>query len=1010
MRAALEKMLLSRVSVSIRFLLPLCISLSLFPLQGIAQAIIHVPSDAPTVQAGIDAASNGDTVLVASGTYNENIDFKGKAITVTSGASDVSAATMVILNGSDDGPVVTLSTNEPASAVLNGFTIQGGHASLASQKNGGGIYISGAAPQITNNLVRANLGCGIAAFNGASPIIRGNISRENSADSTGGSQCAGPQSQVGQPGIGIALIQPGDVVVDSNLVESNTCIASSRVTCGTTGIYVLAGGVISIKNNTIRNNFSNDTAGLLANTSSSTQLRLIQNLIYNNNGNSGAYFEQVKLYGAQRAPFPSLLEINNTIYGGGETIVFSFNPSSKLENNIFINNTNIPAAGGGSSGLSCGDPEAIQSGIQINNNDIYNPRTSVSGQCILGTGNQSVDPQFVNASSGDFHLQAASSLLASGDIQAPMIPPTDLDAKARTVCNTIDMGVYERRPHPPIALSSSSNPTHGGNPVTLTARLTGNCNLPTGTVTLFDGATQIGTATLNNSAIATLTTSFLVVGQHNITVQYPGDFNFDESTSDVLVLTITGDPTTTSLSVLPNPASAFSPITFQAAVTSPFGVPTGSVVFSAGGKTLATAALDASGKAASTISTLGVGTYPVVATYSADTRFQASTSPAIQEVVLAAGTSTFLTASPNPAAVTQPITFTVLVRPVQGNSIPSGNVTLLDGGTVLGTQTLTATGVTIFNVSTLSFGSHVIAARYEGSTNFTSSNSSLTEAVTVIGTTLALTSSPNPSNTSQTVTLTATAASAVAGVMPFGVVTFLDGVSVLGTATLNSSGIAQLTTSTLSVGSHPIQAMLPASPTFAGSTSSIVNQIVQSYDFAITSSTNSLTLPSGDWSVLKVTVTPVGGFHGSVTLGCDGSPDHTQCIFRGGNVISLADGAKTVDLTLNTSDVLGYGHQVSELKPSSGALERSANLAAVFLPSLFGLIGLAGGVGRNSRSVRRVLIALCFFSSILMLQACSGKLPGETAPGAYALQIRAASTDGTGLQHSAPLQLIVTPR
>src|SRR5271168_3437186 len=57
-----------------------------------AQATIHVPGDQPSIQAGIDASSNGDVVLVAPGTYNENIDFKGKAITVTSGATSYSGA------------------------------------------------------------------------------------------------------------------------------------------------------------------------------------------------------------------------------------------------------------------------------------------------------------------------------------------------------------------------------------------------------------------------------------------------------------------------------------------------------------------------------------------------------------------------------------------------------------------------------------------------------------------------------------------------------------------------------------------------------------------------------------------------------------------------------------------------------------------------------------------------------------------------------------------------------
>ena len=112
-------------------------------LAAFAQNTIHVPTDQPTVQGAIDAASNGDTVLVAPGTYNENINFKGKAITVTNSSGAVS---QTIIDGGRKAPVVTFNSSEGPNSVIGGLTIQKGSDVSSSSSLGGGIFVGGASP------------------------------------------------------------------------------------------------------------------------------------------------------------------------------------------------------------------------------------------------------------------------------------------------------------------------------------------------------------------------------------------------------------------------------------------------------------------------------------------------------------------------------------------------------------------------------------------------------------------------------------------------------------------------------------------------------------------------------------------------------------------------------------------------------------------------------------------------------------------------------------------------
>ena len=108
-----------------------------------AQAdIINVPGDQPTIQAGIDAAVDGDEVVVAPGTYFEAIDFLGRAITVRS--SDGHRVTTIDATGLNTS-VVKCVNFEGADTILEGFTITGGNA-----LEGGGMLINFSNPTIIN--------------------------------------------------------------------------------------------------------------------------------------------------------------------------------------------------------------------------------------------------------------------------------------------------------------------------------------------------------------------------------------------------------------------------------------------------------------------------------------------------------------------------------------------------------------------------------------------------------------------------------------------------------------------------------------------------------------------------------------------------------------------------------------------------------------------------------------------------------------------------------------------
>ena len=282
-----------------------------------------------------------------------------------------------------------------------------------------------------------------------------------------------------------------------------------------------------------------------------------------------------------------------------------------------------------------------------------------------------------------------------------------------------------------------------------------------------------------------------------------------------------------------------SSITFTATVTGTPAGPTGTVTFtdftyngtSPVTTTLATnVLLDANGQASVTTSSLTagggfLGNHLITASYSGDGTHAASSVTMLQKIH-ANASSTGVTAAPNPSSLGQTVTFTAVVSGVpSGSGTPTGMVTFQDGTTIIGQVPLGSNGAASITKSNLTTGTHSIVATYVSDTQFAASAGSVNHLVHN-ATSTAIVSSLNPSSFGQTVTFTATVSPANLGPgTPTGSITFKDGATVLGTVQLDANGKGTLTTSTLSIGSHPITAEFTGTSGWLNS-SSTLTQVV----------------------------------------------------------------------------------------------------------------------------------------------------------------------------------------
>jgi len=472
-------------------------------------------------------------------------------------------------------------------------------------------------------------------------------------------------------------------------------------------------------------------------------------------------------------------------------------------------------------------------------------------------------------------------------------------------------------------LVADINPSTLAQTTNLAAQVIGNGPLaPTGTVTFWNGTTTIGAAPLGPNRTAHLATNSLASGSNSLTAVYSGDFYNTTSTSAPLWEGVNVQPTQTTLFSSLNSANVNQSITLTATVAGQGSrVPTGSVTFLDGTNPLATVSLSSQGTALWSSSTLVAGTHSVTAAYSGDSQNAPSTSAILAQAINIQPTQISLTSSINPSDVAQVATFPAIISGAYG-ATPTGTVGFSFNGTVVPPIVRLQGGQGSILRALSSAGSRRVVAVYSGDRDsLPSASATLTQSVQAQPAVINLAASANPSAVAETVTYTATVSGQYGG-SPTGSVTFNVNGSQAATVSL-SNGQAIYITSFPSPGTESVTADYAGDTNNLASTSSPLNQIVDTQQVTQTSLSSSMN-PAvvGQSLTYSASVTAQNGGvpTGSVTFNYAGNPVAT---------VPLSNGQASYPRTLTTAGKRSvtalYSGDANNLTSASAVLNEVIN-------------------------------------------------------------------------------------
>jgi hypothetical protein len=364
-------------------------------LTSAGAAVVYVPDDYTSVQEAIDAAVDGDTVMVGPGTYRENIQIKDKKLTLVS----TQGPETTIIDGGGMGSVVSLERGG-SGTLLEGFTLTNGAAA-----RGGGIYIYW-----------------------SSLVVRNCIIADNTATSHGGGVSV--QTYAG--------FTAYDSVIRDNHAENGG------------GVAVQTGGLF-IHRTKILNNRADNFGGAFLSTGWVSNPNLHDSVIAGNSARYGGAFYSSGYATDARATNSvierNVAELGAPFYTGSGGGFYS-------RNSTVANNTATVEGGGGYAEAGTGYIGAVNSVIYHNSGppvllmdpeDAFITYSDIEGG-YPGEGYIDSDPSFVDLSSGDYRLGGGSACIDSGTSTEYGLPDHDIEGNPRPQGDGYDMGAYEAPP------------------------------------------------------------------------------------------------------------------------------------------------------------------------------------------------------------------------------------------------------------------------------------------------------------------------------------------------------------------------------------------------------------------------------------------------------------------------------------------------------------------------------------------------------------------------------------